>query len=128
MQGQRGGHVTAGVSGLGEFQEQIKAGKMRALAVSSPKKLEGIPSLKEQKVDVELGNWRGIFGAPGITPQQRDALVKLVKTAVETPQWKETASKLGWSTEFLGGDDYRKFLDEDQQRVGAILESLGLKK
>src|SRR6187455_2229091 len=37
-----GGHVTAGVSGLGEFAEQIKAGKMRALAQSSPKKLEGI--------------------------------------------------------------------------------------
>ncbi|HEY9532583.1 MAG TPA: tripartite tricarboxylate transporter substrate binding protein [Burkholderiales bacterium] len=123
-----GGHVTAGVSGLGEFAEHIKSGKMRALAVSAPSKVDGIPSLKEQKVDVELGNWRGIFGAPGITPQQRDALVKLVKTAVETPQWKETASKLGWSTEFLGGDDYRKFLDEDQQRVGAILESLGLKK
>jgi len=123
-----GGHVTAGVSGLGEFAEHIKSGKMRALAVSAPAKVDGIPSLKEQKVDVELGNWRGIFGAPGITTQQRDALVKLVRTAVETPAWKETASRLGWSTEFLGGDDYRKFLEEDQQRVGAILDSLGLRK
>ncbi len=123
-----GGHVTAGVSGLGEFAEHIKSGKMRALAVSAPSKVDGIASLKEQKVDVELGNWRGIFGAPGITAQQRDALVKLVKTAVETPAWKETAGKLGWSTEFLGGDDYRKFLEQDQQRVGAILESLGLRK
>jgi putative tricarboxylic transport membrane protein len=123
-----GGHVSAGVSGLGEFAEHIKSGKMRALAVSAPAKVDGIASLKEQGVDVELGNWRGIFGAPGITAQQRDALVKLVKAAVETPAWKETASRLGWSTEFLGGDDYRKFLEEDQQRVGAILESLGLKK
>ena len=123
-----GGHVTAGVSGLGEFAEHIKSGKMRALAVSAPAKVDGIPSLKEQKVDVELGNWRGIFGAPGISTQQRDALVKLVRTAVETPAWKETASRLGWSTEFLGGDDYRKFLEEDQQRVGAILDSLGLRK
>jgi putative tricarboxylic transport membrane protein len=123
-----GGHVTAGVSGLGEFAEHIKSGKMRALAVSAPSKVDGIASLKEQKVDVELGNWRGIFGAPGITRQQRDALVKLVKTAVETPAWKETAGKLGWSTEFLGGDEYAKFLDEDTKRVGAILESLGLKK
>jgi putative tricarboxylic transport membrane protein len=123
-----GGHVTAGVSGLGEFAEHIKSGKMRALAVSAPAKVDGIASLKEQGVDVELGNWRGIFGAPGITTQQRDALVKLVKTAVETPAWKETASKLGWSTEFLGGDDYRKFLEEDTQRVAAILDSIGLKK
>jgi putative tricarboxylic transport membrane protein len=123
-----GGHVTAGVSGLGEFAEHIKAGKMRALAVSSPSRTDGIPSLKEQRVNVELGNWRGIFGAPGISRQQRDALVKLVKSAVETPAWKETAGKLGWSTEFLGGEEYAKFLEEDTRRVGAILESLGLKK
>jgi putative tricarboxylic transport membrane protein len=123
-----GGHVTVGVSGIGEFAEQVKAGKMRALAQSSPSKLDGIPSLKEQGIDVELGNWRGIFGAPGITPQQRDALVKLVKDATETPAWKETLAKLGWTPVFLGGEDYKKFIDEDQKRVGAIIESLGLKK
>ena len=43
-----GGHVTAGVSGIGEFAEQIKGGRMRALAVSSPSKIEGYPTLKEQ--------------------------------------------------------------------------------
>ncbi len=123
-----GGHVSAGVSGVGEFMEQIKGGKMRALAVSSPAKFEGIASLKEQGIDVELGNWRGIFGAPGITPQQRDALVKLVKDATETPAWKATLEKLGWTPVFLGGDDYRKFIDEDNKRVAAIIESLGLKK
>ena len=123
-----GGHVTAGVSGLGEFAEQIKAGKMRALAQSSGKKLEGIASLKEQGVDVELGNWRGVFGAPGITPQQREALVKLVRSATETPAWKSTLEKLGWEPWYLGGDDYAKFIREDEQRVAGIIESLGLKK
>jgi putative tricarboxylic transport membrane protein len=123
-----GGHVTAGVSGIGEFAEHVKSGKMRALAQSAPTKVEGIPSLKEQGIDVELGNWRGIFGAPGITPQQRDALVKLVKDATETPAWKATLEKLGWTPVFLGGEDYRKFIEEDTKRVGAIIESLGLKK
>jgi putative tricarboxylic transport membrane protein len=123
-----GGHVTVGVSGIGEFAEQIKAGKMRALAQSAPARVDGIPSLKEQGIDVELGNWRGVFGAPGITPQQRDALVKLVKDATETPAWKATLEKLGWTGMFLGGDDYRRFIDEDTRRVAAIIESLGLKK
>jgi putative tricarboxylic transport membrane protein len=123
-----GGHVSAGVSGLGEFSEQIKAGKMRALAQSSPKKLENIPSLKEQGINVELGNWRGVFGAPGITPAQRDALVKLVRSATETPAWKSTLEKLGWEPWFLAGDDYKKFLDEDTKRVASIIESLGLKR
>ena len=123
-----GGHVTVGVSGVGEFAEQVKAGKMRALAVSAPTRIEGIASLKEQGIDVELGNWRGIFGAPGITPQQRDVLVKLVKDATETPAWKATLEKLGWTSVFLGGDDYSRFIDEDIKRVGGIIESLGLKK
>ena len=101
---------------------------MRALAQSAPTKVDGIPSLKEQGIDVELGNWRGVFGAPGITPQQRDALVKLVKAATETPAWKATLEKLGWTPVFLGGDDYKKFIDEDTKRVAAIIESLGLKK
>ena len=123
-----GGHVTVGVSGIGEFAEQVKAGKMRALAQSSPSKLDGIASLKEQGIDVELGNWRGIFGAPGITPQQRDALVKLVRDATETPAWKATLEKFGWTPVFLGGDDYAKFIEEDTRRIGAIVDSLGIKK
>lgn len=123
-----GGHVTAGVAGLGEFAEQIKAGRMRALAVSGPTAEEGIKSLKEQGIDVVLGNWRGIFGAPGITTAQRDQLVKVVQAATETPAWKETLSKLGWTPWFLAGDQFKAFLDEDVRRVTAIMESLGLKK
>jgi putative tricarboxylic transport membrane protein len=123
-----GGHVTAGVSGLGEFAEQIKAGRMRALAVSGPGAEQGIKSLKEQGVDVVLGNWRGIFGAPAITPAQRDALVKMVQAATETPAWKETLTKMGWTPWFLPGDQFKAFLDEDTKRVASIMESLGMKK
>ena len=123
-----GGHVTAGISGIGEFAEQVKAGRMRALAVSAPAKTEGIASLKEQGIDVELGNWRGVFGAPGITTAQRDTLVKLVKEATESPAWKQTLDKMGWTPVFLGGDDYKKFLDEENKRIGAIIDSLGIKK
>jgi len=35
---------------------------------------------------------------------------------------------MGWTGWFLGGDDYRRFIDEDTKRVSAIIESLGLKK
>jgi putative tricarboxylic transport membrane protein len=123
-----GGHVTAGISGLGEFAEHIKGGRMRALAVSGPEREDGIPTLKEQGIDVVLGNWRGIFAAPGIGAAQRDALVDLVKKATETSAWKETLAKMGWTPWFLGGDAYKAFLDEDIRRIGAIIESLGLKK
>jgi putative tricarboxylic transport membrane protein len=123
-----GGHVTAGVSGIGEFAEQIKGGRLRALAVSAPKAVDGVASLKEQGIDVELGNWRAVFGAPGISPAQRDALVKLVKDATETPVWRQSLDKMGWSPFFLGGDQFKVFLEEDTKRVTAIIDSLGLKK
>lgn len=123
-----GGHVTCGVSGLGEFAEQIKGGRMRALAVSAAKREEGIPTLKEQGIDVELGNWRGVFGAPGLNAAQRDNLVKMVRAATETPAWKETLKKLGWTSVFLAGDDYKKFLDEDTKRIAGIIDSLGIRK
>jgi putative tricarboxylic transport membrane protein len=53
-----GNQVTCGISGYGEFGEQIKSGKLRALAISADKRQEGIdiPTLKEQGVDVELAN------------------------------------------------------------------------
>ena len=123
-----GGHVTCGVSGLGEFAEQIKGGRMRALAVSAAKREEGIPTLKEQGIDVELGNWRGVFGAPGLNAAQRDGLVKMVRAATETPAWKETLRKLGWTSVFLAGDDYKKFLEEDTKRIAGIIDSLGIRK
>jgi putative tricarboxylic transport membrane protein len=123
-----GGHVTAGVSGLGEFSEHIKSGRMRALAVSAPAREEGIPSLKEQGIGVELGNWRGVFGAPGISAEQRDRLVSLMKAATDTPTWKQTSEKLGWAPVFLGGEAFRAFLEQDTKRVAAIIDSLGLRK
>ena len=65
---------------------------------------------------------------PGLSTAQRDALVKAVQAATETPAWKETLAKLGWTPWFLGGDEYKKFVDQDIERVGGILTSLGLVK
>jgi putative tricarboxylic transport membrane protein len=123
-----GGHVTVGASGLGEFGEHIKSGKMRALAVSGPAAMEGIPSLKEQGIDVVFGNWRGIWGAPGITPQQREQLTALVKKATETNEWKALLDKMGWTPVFLSGDAYAKFVDDESRSLGSLIDSLGLAK
>ena len=68
-----GGNVTIGGSGYSEFSEYINSGKMRAVGVTSASRLKGVavPTLKEQGINVEIGNWRGVYGAPGITPDQR---------------------------------------------------------
>ena len=123
-----GGHVTAGISGLSEFIQHVKTGKMRALAVSSPKAIDGIPSLKEQGVDVELSNWRGIFAAPGISKAQRDELVKAVEQGVKSPSWQESLKKQDWTDFWLAGDAYGKFVDDENKRLAGILGELSLGK
>ena len=123
-----GGHVTAGVSGLSEFSQHIKSGKMRALAVSSAKAMDGIPSLKEQGVNVELANWRGIFGAPGISKAQRDELIQVVDKAVKSKEWKDTLKKQEWDDFYLAGDAYGQFIAAENKRIAEILDSLALAK
>ena len=125
-----GSQVTTGISGYSEFSEQIKAGKLRALAVSSPTRMPGIdtPTLKEQGVDVELGNWRGVFGAPGISPDQQKALIGLIEKMMAGPTWKAEVEKKGWTQSFLAGADFGKFIASETTRISAILSELDLKK
>ena len=125
-----GGHVTVGVSGYGEFSAQIKGGKFRALAISSDKRAAGIdvPTLREQGVAVDLFNWRGVFGAPGITDAQKKALLAVIDTTVKSPAWKETVTKMDWTDIYLSGDAFGKYLDEENKRIGDILAKLNLKK
>jgi putative tricarboxylic transport membrane protein len=123
-----GGHVAAGISGVSEFAQHIASGKMRALGVSAPAKQGNIPSLKEQGVDIVLGNWRGVFGAPGITTAQRDALIKAIEAGVKSKSWQDALAKNEWMNVWLAGDEYKKFVDEENKRIGEILGALGLGK
>jgi putative tricarboxylic transport membrane protein len=125
-----GSQVTAGISGYSEFAEQIKAGKLRALAVSAPSRMPGVdtPTLKEQGIAVELGNWRGVFGTPGISADQQKALIGLVEKMIAGPTWKAEVAKKGWNQSFLPGAEFGKFIAAETQRIGGILAELDLKK
>ena len=125
-----GGHVAAGISGFGEFAAQIKSGKLRALAISSDKRVPGIdiPTLKEQGIDVELVNWRGVFGAPGISDAQKKDLIDVIGKAVKSASWQDTLKRNDWSDAYVAGDAFKTFLDADTQRIDKILAGLGLKK
>jgi putative tricarboxylic transport membrane protein len=123
-----GGQVAAGISGYGEFSEQAKAGKMRILAISADKRIPGVdvPTFKESGVDVELFNWRGVFGAPGISAAQRAALIGLFHRMVAGPTWKSELEKKDWTGIYLSGDAYGAFLTAEIERITGVLKDLGL--
>ena len=123
-----GGNVTIGGSGYSEFSEYINTGKMRALAVTSDTRLPGvnIPTLKEQGINVVIGNWRGVYGAPGITPAQRQALTDMVLKAVKSKSWMEASQKNNWTAAVLSGPAFDKFVDDDFAALRATMVKSGM--
>ena len=123
-----GSQVAAGISGYGEFSEQVKAGTLRLLAISADKRQDGIdaPTLKEQGIDVELFNWRGVFAPPEITADDKAALIALVEAMAGSEAWKAETAKRSWTPILLTGDAYAQFLKVDTARIAAILKDLGL--
>ncbi|WP_029524011.1 Bug family tripartite tricarboxylate transporter substrate binding protein [Polaromonas glacialis] len=123
-----GGNVTIGGSGYSEFAEYINTGKMRALAVTSETRLPGvnIPTLKEQGINVVIGNWRGVYGAPGITPAQRQALTEMILKAVKSKSWLEASEKNNWTAAVLTGPAFEKFVDDDFAALRATMVKSGM--
>jgi putative tricarboxylic transport membrane protein len=125
-----GGKVTAGISGYGEYEGQIKAGKLRPIGVTSPQRLPGVdvPTFREQGIDLVLTNWRSVMAAPGISAAQKKALEEAIDKMAKSAAWKDILKQRGWDDAYLAGDAFVKFLKDEQVRVHNVLKSVGLVK
>jgi putative tricarboxylic transport membrane protein len=123
-----GGNVTVGGSGYSEFAQYIASGKMRAIAVTAPTRLKGVtvPTLKEQGINVEIGNWRGVYGAPGISAEQRKALTDMIVKATKTKSWAEALEKNAWTPALLTGKEFEEFVDRDFANLRATMVKSGM--
>ena len=122
-----GGQVKAGISGLSEFAEQIKAGRMRALATSGERRSEAeVPTLKESGLDLTSGNWRGVFGPPGLSADARAKHIEFLTALHATPQWRELVQTRGWDDAFVPGDEFAAFIRRDEEATAAVLRDIGL--
>ncbi|MBQ0867896.1 Bug family tripartite tricarboxylate transporter substrate binding protein [Streptomyces smyrnaeus] len=122
-----GGKVKFGVSGLGEYRDQIKSGELRLLAVTGPERVKGFdaPTLKESGVDVSFTNWRGMMAPPGLTDAERDKLIHFMSELRRSKEWRESLRKNGWDDAWLPGDKYGRFLKSENERVDSVLKELG---
>ncbi len=123
-----GGNVTVGGSGYSEFQQYIESGKMRAIAVTSPKRLKGIniPTMIEQGYNVDIGNWRGVYAPAGLTAAQRKDLTDMVLKATKSKSWAESLEKNNWTPAWMPNPEFDDFVDREFASLRATMVKSGM--
>ncbi len=123
-----GNQVVAGISGYSEFEEQIKAGKMVALAVSGKSRIPGVnvPTLTELGVNVSESNWRGVFAPPGISEAQRGVLIDFMTRLTQSAAWKQELETRKWTDAFMTERPFQRDLVKDIAEKEVLMKELGL--
>jgi putative tricarboxylic transport membrane protein len=127
-----GGHVDVINTAPGNMVAHFKAGTLRTLAISSPKRLRGVfasvPTWREQGVPADSSSWRGLMGPKGMTPEQIAYWDKVFAAMVKTEEWKKDLEANFWDDAYANAKGASKRLDEEYAEYKAILTELGVAK
>ena len=88
-------------------RKQYKAGKIKILAVSAPKRLDRLPEIptwKEQGINVIFQHWKGIMGPKDMTEEEVAYWDDVIKRMVESDSWKGILRERGWESFIRGGE------------------------
>lgn len=123
-----GGQIDALASGPAPAVGQIRAGKMRALAVWGDKRLAAlpdVPSMAELGYDATFFIWSGLF-APVATPDRIVAeLREAVRRTVEDVEFKEAMAKAETPIAYLDAPAFKTFVEKDAARLKVAVERIG---
>ena len=122
------GEITALSTGFSEAVELANAGEVKIIGVTANERIPAAPNaptMKEQGIDTYFVNWRGFFAAPGLPKRQlakyQDAIAKMY----DTPEWEAVRARNGWANIHNSGDDFKKFLEDQEKVIGDLMVKLG---
>lgn len=121
------GTAQVAISSYSEFQAAIESKAVTPLAMSSRKAMFGVPSLEEQGIRTDLGNWRAVFGPAGISNQQKENLRRIVIAATQSPSWAQSLKERKWFSSLVHGKDFEQSLQIEQAIASAVTMMLKLK-
>jgi putative tricarboxylic transport membrane protein len=132
-----GKHVDSTVNNPIEAVAQWRANSLRPLCVFDSKPLpytekianntawSDLPICKSQDLDVEYLMLRGIFTVPGATKDQVDYYVDVLKKVRDAPEWKTLMNEGAFNSTFMVGDEYAKWLENEDRRHQALMKEAG---
>lgn len=125
-----GGHLDYVTGGLSVAAPHWKAGKIRILAVTAPKRLEGeysqIPTWRDHEIDVVVSNSRFMMAPPGLTAAQVAYWDGVLRKTTASAEWKKVVAQEQWVDEYVSSADARKHLDQEYAEMREILTDLGM--
>ena len=128
-----GGHVDVSATALGATIPLIEGGKLRAIAVTGPKRLGG--KLADVPTWAELGYksataiaWRAILAPPDITSAQIAHWESVMRRVAESKEFREVAERQLFEIDFRGAADTRKFMEAEYARKKPVMAALGIGK
>lgn len=123
------GDVVAAVAGVSEFRGQLESGDLNGLAVLREEPLDApmdkIPTAPSLGYDVTLGNWRGIYGPPGMSEEAVTYWQEKLKETLDTPTWDDLAERNQWQELYLTGDEMDSYLAKAYTAIEEGLKSTG---
>lgn len=126
-----GGHVDFGLGNPSEMAGQMDAGKLRALATATDKRLPylpNVPTLKEEGIDVSIAQIRGIWGTKNMPKEVVQYLEAAFNRLTKTEAWKKYLEDELVLDSFMGSAEFTKWLDNELKRYTQELAELGMIK
>jgi putative tricarboxylic transport membrane protein len=127
-----GGHIDLVTTAAGNVADQVEAGKLRIVGVAANQRLPapyaGVPTWKEQGINVVFGGWRSIMGPKNMTAAQIAYWEKVLTQVVAQPEWKSDLERNYLTDDFAVGERFRAELKQDYASMKAVLVELGLAK
>lgn len=125
------GSVDVFSTGVAETIEQVRAGEIKVLGVTSEERLEGevledFPTMIEQDIDSTFINWRGFFGPPNMDEEAVTYYQEKFRELSDSEAFGEIRDQYGWNEMYMEGEEYQNFLEEQNSEMEALLNELGL--
>jgi putative tricarboxylic transport membrane protein len=126
-----GGHVDVIVATASPLRPLMSAGKMRALAVSSEKRLDGapfasVPTCLEEGYDASFSNWRVIIAPPQLTSAQTDYWASVMREVLDSRPFRDYMSRFAMVPDYRTRSQLRDFLASQNSRFTDVLSFLGM--
>jgi putative tricarboxylic transport membrane protein len=126
-----GGHIDAMVQAANNAIPHQKAGSMRILGMSTPKRSASAPdapTFTEQGFNVLMDGWYAFVGPKGLTPAHIAYWDATFEKTVQNPEWKKFIEVTGWDWGYKNSKDTAAYLKAEYDETKSLLTELGMTK